>query len=171
MPGMRGFKIAQEALGSGVETRLGNFMDIDVDDLGAFDVTLFLGVLYHLREPLRALECLRHLTREVAVIETEAVHFNGLMTDPLLKFTVGTHHGHDFSNWFYPNEQALIDMCLAAGFSRVEVMRGPPLPAPPAVASDGPATRIRRALRPVGPTADPEPRHASHYRLLVHAFA
>jgi tRNA (mo5U34)-methyltransferase len=167
LPGMGGFRIAHEALHSRVETRVDDFMSMDVDSLGTFDVVMFLGVLYHLREPLRALDRLRKVTKGVAVIETGAVHFGGAATGPLLKFTAGTHQGHDFSNWFFPNAEALVDMCRAAGFSGVEIKKGPPAPtpAPPRRRID----RIRDAvagIEPPAPSLEPV-----HYRLLVHAFA
>ena len=38
-------------------------MTCDLDRLGTFDVVFFLGVLYHLKEPLSALERLRQVTR------------------------------------------------------------------------------------------------------------
>lgn len=40
-------------------------------DLGAFDVTLFLGLLYHLDNPVGALRIVRSLTRGLCVIETQ----------------------------------------------------------------------------------------------------
>ena len=49
---------------------------------GQFDVVLYLGVLYHMKEPLTCLERLRAVTKEVAVIETEAVHIEGLDPRP-----------------------------------------------------------------------------------------
>jgi len=38
--------------------------------LGTFDYTLFLGVLYHLRHPLRALEIVCALTKQLAVVDS-----------------------------------------------------------------------------------------------------
>lgn len=40
-------------------------------ELGTFDVTLFLGLLYHLDNPVGALRIVRSLTRGVCVIETQ----------------------------------------------------------------------------------------------------
>jgi hypothetical protein len=41
-----------------------------VDRVGQFDVVLFLGVFYHLVDPISALQNLAGVTREVAVVET-----------------------------------------------------------------------------------------------------
>ena len=54
-PGRRGFDLAKEVLASRVEPVVGDFMETGPDDIGQFDVVLFLGVLYHVREPLSAL--------------------------------------------------------------------------------------------------------------------
>jgi len=40
-------------------------------ELGSFDVVLFLGVLYHLRHPLLALERVAAVTGELLILETE----------------------------------------------------------------------------------------------------
>jgi tRNA (mo5U34)-methyltransferase len=52
LPGKRGFDTARTSRGSRVESVVADFMTCDLATLGTFDVTLFLGVLYHLREPL-----------------------------------------------------------------------------------------------------------------------
>lgn len=45
-------------------------------DIGAHDVTLMLGLLYHLENPVRALRLARAITRRVLVVETQVVpHF------------------------------------------------------------------------------------------------
>ncbi|MGH3579377.1 MAG: hypothetical protein ACRDU0_17710, partial [Mycobacterium sp.] len=56
LPGRRGFDFAAAALGSRVEPRLADFATMDLSGLGAFDVVLYLGVLYHMKEPLTCLE-------------------------------------------------------------------------------------------------------------------
>ena len=73
LPGRRGFELAKEVLDSNVEPVVADFATVDLDSVGTFDVVLYLGVLYHMKEPLRCLERLRGVTREVAVIETAAI--------------------------------------------------------------------------------------------------
>src|SRR5262249_8936967 len=77
MPGRRAFDLARKVLGSAVEPVVGDFMTLDLADLGVFDVVLYFGVLYHMREPLTALRRLRRVTGEVAAIETAAVRVLG----------------------------------------------------------------------------------------------
>jgi len=50
------FELAHRALGSRVESRRLDVHDVATAGIGRFDLVLCLGVLYHLREPLRALE-------------------------------------------------------------------------------------------------------------------
>ena len=59
LPGRRGFEFAEAALDSKVEPVVGDFQKVDLDELGQFDVVLYLGVLYHMKEPLTCLERLR----------------------------------------------------------------------------------------------------------------
>ncbi|MCA1846642.1 MAG: DUF1698 domain-containing protein, partial [Actinobacteria bacterium] len=124
-PGKRGFDFAREALDSSVEDVVADFMTIDLDSLGSFDVVFYLGVLYHVREPFLALRRLRQATREVAVVETVAVAVEHHTDQPLLAFYAGDDLSADYGNWFAPSEKALHNMLRAAGFSRVETKAGP----------------------------------------------
>lgn len=124
LAGRRGFDLAHEALGSRVEAVVGDFMSMGADSLGVFDVVLFLGVLYHLQEPLAGLRRVRELTKEVAVIETEAIEVLGYPQQKLLLFLPGDELGGDYTNWYVPTVPALEGLCLAAGFSRVEIGLG-----------------------------------------------
>jgi tRNA (mo5U34)-methyltransferase len=128
LPGKAGFDLAHEVLGSRVESMVGDLLTIDTTTLGRFDVVLYLGVLYHVKEPLTALEQVRRVTGDggVAVIETEAVWLRGLEGEPLAAFYAGDELNADFGNWYATNERALHAMCRAAGFGRVETVQGPP---------------------------------------------
>jgi tRNA (mo5U34)-methyltransferase len=166
LPGRRSFEFAAEALGSKVEPVLGDFMTADLDELGQFDVVLCLGVLYHMKEPLTLLERVRAATREVAVIETEAIHIEDHDHDSLLRFHAGGDLHIDFGNWFVPTIGALHAMCRAAGFSTVQTAIGPPPPLPPAVPPlDRRVIRRLRGVEPPGPTSAPTTR----FRAVVHA--
>lgn len=126
LPGKRGFDAARAALGSRVEDHVGDFMTVDAAALGRFDVVLFLGVLYHMENPLAAMRRLAALTGEVAVIETHAVVVPAYEHRALCEFYPNGELDGDVSNWWGPNLAALRALCLAAGFRRVEVMQGPP---------------------------------------------
>ena len=158
LPGRRGFDFAHAALASNVETVVGDFAAVDLEPLGTFDVVLYLGVLYHMKEPLTCLERLRAVTREVAVIETVAMRLRGSSGHSLLAFHSGGDLNLDFGNWYVPNIEALSNLALAAGFSRVEVVQGPP---------PNPAPKRTSWRERLGARRD-EP--VEEYRAIVHAF-
>ena len=131
LPGKRGFDVARATLGSRVESVVADFMTADLDQVGAFDVTLFLGVLYHLQDPFAALRRLRQVTREVAVIETACMVLVGLAERPLWDFFPNDELDGDPGNWWAPNVAGLVGACRAAGFSTVDVVSQPPDDLPP----------------------------------------
>ena len=150
-----------------MEPVVADFQTVDLDALGRFDVVLYLGVLYHMKEPLTCLERLRAVTTEVAVIETEAVHVEGLDHEALLQFHAGSSLRTDFGNWYVPTIEALHNMCRAAGFAQVRTIVGPPPPPPPEV----PGRRLRLGRR-IGRIPPPPPPSApsANYRAIVHAY-
>jgi len=80
---LTGFGAARKIYGSRVEYVQANVYDLDPGRLGTFDVVLFLGVLYHLRHPLLALDRLRPLCRELLIVESlvcDARVFTGFET-------------------------------------------------------------------------------------------
>lgn len=120
LPGKQGFDTAHRARASRVESVVADFMEADLDGLGTFDVVLYLGVLYHMRHPLLALERLARVTATVAVIETEAVALPGYEHLACCEFFETSELAADVSNWWAPSLPALAGMCRAAGFRRVE---------------------------------------------------
>jgi tRNA (mo5U34)-methyltransferase len=149
LPGKRGFDLAHDSLGSNVEVIVDDFMRTDLEALGTFDVVLYLGVVYHQRHPLLALERVREVTKDVAIIETHATFFPGFEHLPLWRFIEGDEVNDDHTNWWGPNVQGLSALCRSAGFREVEVVQG----APP-------------AFNGLPPGASP-----MDYRAIVHAFA
>jgi tRNA (mo5U34)-methyltransferase len=168
LPGRRGFEFAAAALGSSVEPVVADFQTVDLDEVGQFDVVLYLGVLYHMKEPLTCLERVRSVTKEVAVIETEAVHLAGLGHEALLQFHAGSSLRIDFGNWYVPTIEALHNLCRAAGFSRIETVVGPPVDPPRSTTPETFRERLGRRLAGI-PTPVPVAPSAN-YRAVVHAF-
>ena len=160
LPGRRGFDLAHRVLGSRVEPVVADFASVDLSTLGTFDVVLYLGVLYHMKEPLTCLERLRAVTDGVAVIETVAAQVPGNGSRRLLELHVGGELNADFGNWYVPTIEALRALARAGGFARVDVKRGPP-----SIRRRGRVAR-RLHLVPAG-SRDPA---AAEYRAVVHAF-
>lgn len=98
-----------------------------------FDLVLFMGVLYHLRHPLLALDLIReHVTRDlllfqsmqrgsrdIAAVEsdygfTDTAHFEA-PGYPRLHF-IEHRYADDISNWWVPNAACSEAMLRSAGF-------------------------------------------------------
>jgi len=126
LPGKRGFDVAHRAFRSRARAVVADFMSTDLGRLGTFDVVLFLGVLYHLTDPLGAMRRVAAVTEELAIVETEAISIPVDVERPLVEFFPFDELAGDPSNWWAPNEAAVHALCRAAGFRRVETVSGPP---------------------------------------------
>jgi tRNA (mo5U34)-methyltransferase len=118
--GKAGFELARKALGSRVEDVDVDVMDLSKERIGTFDVVFFLGVLYHLPNPLLALERVAAVTDGLLVLETvvDMVGFGR----PAAAFYPGRELNGDPTNWWGPNEAAVCGMLQSVGFTRVEVI-------------------------------------------------
>jgi tRNA (mo5U34)-methyltransferase len=112
-----GFELAREARGSRVEDVDIDVMDLSPERIGTFDVVLFLGVLYHLRHPLAALERVASVTRGLLILET-VVDMVGIAR-PALAFYPERELNDDPTNWCGPNAPAVHAMLRSVGFTRV----------------------------------------------------
>ena len=83
-----------------------------------FDVVLFLGVLYHLRHPLLALDEVRAVTRGTMLLETAVSdhELGGCSAAAIARFYRRDELGRDPSNWFAPTTRALVEWCGSCGF-------------------------------------------------------
>ncbi len=170
LPGKAGFDSAHKALGSRVGVAVGDFMEMDLSQLGTFDVCFYLGSLYHMEDPLRALRRLFSVTRELAIIETEAAEFPPFRDVALCEFFESSELNGDVSNWWAPNEKALQGMCRAAGFQRVDVISGSPLKKQPSSFRAKLRRTSAETLRQFGMIRPDENSGVIHYRSVVHAF-
>jgi tRNA (mo5U34)-methyltransferase len=116
------------------------FRRMSVYDVGSlreqFDVVLFMGVLYHLRHPLLALDLLHeHVTRDLLVFQSmlrgsDAIRLlapdypfteTAVFEDggyPRLHFIEGKYSG-DQTNWWIPNRACAEGMLRSAGYEIV----------------------------------------------------
>ena len=109
---------------SKVEHRIMDLYDLSPRVIGQFDCVLFLGVLYHLRHPLLALEKVCSLSRELTIVDSFVTDDHEEMHDwarqfPRLEFYEHDELGGQFDNWFGPNISCLLALCRSAGFARV----------------------------------------------------
>lgn len=108
-------------------------MDVAEAELPVADVVLFLGVLYHLEDPLRALRRVRQATRETLYLETHIVDIRlpalppfGTEQPPIAVFYPRDELAGDRSNWWGPNLACLLSMVEVAGFENIDVLSTSP---------------------------------------------
>ncbi|HEV7766871.1 MAG TPA: methyltransferase domain-containing protein [Thermoanaerobaculia bacterium] len=119
-----GFAVAAELLGSRVTYHQRNLYDLDVAELGTFDIVLFLGLLYHLPDPLGALRIVRNLTRQRMYLETLVLDFGDAMDQfPLMRFFAGSSWAGDPTNYWGPNVRCVEEMLGETEFATRKVMR------------------------------------------------
>lgn len=114
--GKDGFEYARRRLGSSVEDMEVEVLDISPETVGEFDVVLFLGVLYHMRHPLLALEKVASVTKEMLIMET-------LVDVTFLRSPAAAFYPwkmlRDETNWWGPNRAAVVGMLNSVGFGQV----------------------------------------------------
>ncbi len=126
-------RFAAEVTGLDIEFR--RLSVYDVADLGQrFDVVLFLGVLYHLRHPLLALDLLyEHVVGDLLVFQSMLrgsaepaqvngdYHFweTGIFDSPAFPRMYFIEHcySQDPTNWWIPNRSCAEAMLRSAGFA------------------------------------------------------
>jgi tRNA (mo5U34)-methyltransferase len=126
-------RFAAEVAGTDIE-----FRELDVYEVARlgerFDVVLFMGVLYHLRHPLLALDLLhQHVVNDLLVFqslmrgsrEVAALHPDypfretGIFDEPGYPVMHFVEHcySHDPTNWWIPNRACTEAMLRSAGFA------------------------------------------------------
>jgi tRNA (mo5U34)-methyltransferase len=118
--GRETFELARSIVGLDVDT-----LDVDVTELcpekvgGTFDVVLFLGVLYHLFDPIDGLRRAASLAREVLIVETQTDL--GELDRPAMVMYPGAECDNDASNWWGPNRACVKELLNTMGFVRIDV--------------------------------------------------
>jgi tRNA (mo5U34)-methyltransferase len=111
------FLEAKRLLGSQVGYHIADVLNLTPAAIGTFDIVLFLGVLYHVKHPVLALERVCALSRDMVCVESFISE--ALSEIPLMEFYETTELCGQFDNWVGPNRACLLAMCRAAGFARV----------------------------------------------------
>lgn len=122
LPGKAGFDAAHLCLQSNVEQRVADLRTVELEEVGSFDIALFIGVLYHLTDPYAALRRLAMITRRLAVIETVGIDIPEVAHSAYFEFFGSDELAGDQTNWWAPNDRALVDMCRSAGFADARIV-------------------------------------------------
>jgi tRNA (mo5U34)-methyltransferase len=113
-----GFRLARELLGSRVEDMDIDALEIAEATVGRHDVVLFLGVLYHLRNPFEGLRAAASVCDGTLVVET-TLHLHHV-EEAAMQFFPGSELDGDPTNWWSPNPRCVMGMLSALGFRRVD---------------------------------------------------
>jgi tRNA (mo5U34)-methyltransferase len=113
-----GFLTASRILGSQADDLEIDVMDLSPDRVGTFDLVLFVGVLYHMRHPLLALERVASVTGDQLIFDSHTAMIEE--RDPVMLFYPGTELNNDPTNWWGPNPPAVEAMLRDVGFRQTE---------------------------------------------------
>lgn len=121
--GPDGFLLAREALGLDdvVDDQVVDVMELTPDLVdGRFDVVLLLGVLYHLRDPITALERVASVCNDLLIVETElALNW---VPGAAARVYPGRELNDDDTNWYAYNLTALKGLLRRVGFDDLDVV-------------------------------------------------
>ena len=116
-----GFLTAKKILNSKVK-----FQKMDLFDLPKkqYDIVLFLGVLYHLKNPVKALEIMHTITKDLLLIDS--YYIKKPSHPPLMTFfperRKGNQQTFQGTKWG-PNIKCIIEMLKYVGFRKVQIFR------------------------------------------------
>jgi len=142
---LRKARFVAEALGlSNVSYQQGNCEELDPGALGRYELCLFLGILYHLENPMLALRKVAAMTTELCVVETQVADevegsaewgarewtrpYHGILAliDESGEFDAGNRETGASPLATCPSPKALEAMLKHAGFKRIEWIAPPP---------------------------------------------
>jgi tRNA (mo5U34)-methyltransferase len=125
----------RSVLGLDVEFRRLNVYELTPQTVGQFDITLALGLLYHLKHPILALENLYQITKELLIIETAIMppertpesYLHPLGQQQMLLHSIAfvenpSHAKEQIANWFLPGIKALTSLLRSTGFEILELV-------------------------------------------------
>lgn len=131
---VRQTRFVSRALGLDIDARRASVYDLSASRFGRFDVTLALGLIYHLKHLVLGLEKLWQVTRHTLILET-AIYPPRHLPRPLRHPVVGRdkeihalgyvgnspESTESLYNWFLPGTGALVALLENVGFHSVEV--------------------------------------------------
>jgi tRNA (mo5U34)-methyltransferase len=124
--------LVNELLGlGGIRVELMSAYDVG-EELGTFDVTLALGLMYHLKNPFLFLERVSAITTAQIVVETAVRNSyedlrnreSGLTGPPSMEFVENPPeelNPEGAANWWAPNTECVCAMLRVCGFARTTV--------------------------------------------------
>lgn len=113
-----GFNHVHRVTGSKVESLDVDVFDLDPEKHGTFDVTMLLGVIYHLTDPFGGLKKAASVTGDCLIVETHTDMNN--TRKPVMRYYLGSELNGDPTNFWGPNRLCLENMLRELGFTRFD---------------------------------------------------
>ena len=116
------FLEAKHLLHSKVEYLTLDVNELSARRLGRFDIVLFFGVLYHLRQPLLGLEKTVELSTDLVLVESFVIPSEQRPNPAVMEFYERAELGGQVDNWCGPSPECLLAMCRSAGLAQVQLL-------------------------------------------------
>lgn len=132
-----GFPVLKEVFGFKGEYVHDSVYNLSRKKYGEFDIILCMGLLYHLRNPLLALDKIREVCKSELYVESfvidecfikpEGSHESlsniseELARSPIMQFYPRSELNGDYTNWWGPNSACLQQMLEATNFTVISV--------------------------------------------------
>ena len=122
------FRALHRHLGSKIQYERMDIYELSPERVGTFDIVLCLGVLYHLKHPLLALEKICAITKDRCIIESFAVDAVARQEGenasiPYIEFYEYDELAGQTDNWCGPTVSALEALVRSAGFASARVLK------------------------------------------------
>jgi len=119
-----GFQVLSDYFQSKVKFIHENVYGITKEKYGTFDIVLCLGLLYHLRDPLLALDLIREVCKGQLFLETHVIDYqyinnphNAILTEtPLMQFYPKNSFRNDYTNFWGPNMKCVEALLIESNF-------------------------------------------------------
>ncbi|WP_309627525.1 class I SAM-dependent methyltransferase [Brevundimonas sp.] len=122
----QGFEYAHHKFNSGIEALDVDPTELDPARIGTFDVVLFLGVLYHVKDPLRIIEIVSSVAADTVVCDTETAL--DMFQEPVMRYFLGSEMNGDPTNFWAPNKACMEAMFREFGFTQFKFTEHPHRP-------------------------------------------
>lgn len=125
---MQGIRALRDCMDSKIQICCGNLEDMDLSFLGVRDLIFFLGVLYHLPNPIRVLRKLSVVAPQIVASTRVFDVLPGVPRNDFRKRRVAymlepMECNNDSSNWWIPTEAAVSTMFERAGWRMARSLR------------------------------------------------
>jgi len=121
--GLEKFLYVRKDAGLDIEYRILDTYQIKRDLVGDFDLVLFLGVFYHLEDPINVIANIAEVATSWLVVETHLDLDD--VPNPAMRYYPGAELVNDTTNWWGPNQRCVEAFLRKAGFTEIHFIRNP----------------------------------------------